>query len=278
MNKEEKLEKKKMSTVKKVILSVLLVLILAIVSFIIYEVATVNNTYYIGEKNLQIPVFVYHDIVEDESQIEYDYMQTTTDTFKSQIEGLIKEGYHYICYNDLVQYKEGNKKLYKKSCVLTFDDGYKDVYENAYPIIKDLNIPLTMFVITDYMGTDDYMTWEEAKDIQQSGLGLISSHSLQHNDFSKLSVEETVQNVNDSYKAIEENLGSQILKVFTYPCGIYNEEQLSALENQGYIINLTDNKINKSKSLNLYGLHRCYPLSDSLFKMNLKIIYRSIRY
>ena len=81
MNKEEKLEKKKMSTVKKVILSVLLVLILAIVSFIIYEVATVNNTYYIGEKNLQIPVFVYHDIVEDESQIEYDYMQTTVKQF-----------------------------------------------------------------------------------------------------------------------------------------------------------------------------------------------------
>ena len=144
----------------------------------------------------------------------------------------------FLIENDKVlvtRYKEGNKKLYKKSCVLTFDDGYKDVYENAYPIIKDLNIPLTMFVITDYMGTDDYMTWEEAKDIQQSGLGLISSHSLQHNDFSKLSVEETVQNVNDSYKAIEENLGSQILKVFTYPCGIYNEEQLSALENQGYI-------------------------------------------
>ena len=81
MNKEGKIRKaKKWARWKKVILSVLLVLILAIVSFIIYEVATVNNTYYIGEKNLQIPVFVYHDIVEDESQIEYDYMQTTAKT------------------------------------------------------------------------------------------------------------------------------------------------------------------------------------------------------
>ena len=55
-------------------------------------------------------------------------------------------------------------------------------------------------------------------------------------------------------------------------------EQLEPLKEAGYIINLTDNKINKSKNLNLYGLHRCYPLSDSTFKMELKIIYRSIRY
>ena len=68
------------------------------------------------------------------------------------------------------------------------------------------------------------------------------------------------------------------MKIFTYPYGLYSQEQLEPLKEEGYVINLTDNKINKSKDLNLYGLHRCYPLSDSLFKMELKIIYRSIRY
>ena len=56
------------------------------------------------------------------------------------------------------------------------------------------------------------------------------------------------------------------------------EDVIQYLKEAGYIINLTDNKINKSKNLNLYGLHRCYPLSDSTFKMELKIVYRSIRY
>ena len=79
-------------------------------------------------------------------------------------------------------------------------------------------------------------------------------------------------------KAIEENLGEQKTKIFTYPYGLYGEGQSEALEKEGYIINLTDNKINKSKDLNLYGLHRCYPLSDSVFKIKLKIMYRSIRY
>lgn len=88
MDKNEKnledvyLKNKKIGKVKKVILLILAIIVIALISFIAYEVATVNNTYYIGEKNLQIPVFVYHDIVEDESQIEFDYMQTTARKFE----------------------------------------------------------------------------------------------------------------------------------------------------------------------------------------------------
>ena len=104
-------EKKKMSLAKKIILGIILAVILAIVSFVIYEVATVNNTYYIGQKNLQIPIFVYHDIVEDKSQIEYDYMQTTAEQFEKQIAGLMKLGYKPITYQDLVDYKDGKKQF-----------------------------------------------------------------------------------------------------------------------------------------------------------------------
>lgn len=75
-------ENKRSGKTKKIVLSLILIIVLSIIGFIIYEVATVNKTYYIGEKNLQIPVFVYHDIVKDESQIEYDYMQTTEENFK----------------------------------------------------------------------------------------------------------------------------------------------------------------------------------------------------
>ena len=97
-------ENKRSGKTKKIVLSLILIIVLSIIGFIIYEVATVNKTYYIGEKNLQIPVFVYHDIVKDESQIEYDYMQTTEENFKKQILGLMKLGYKPISYQDLVDY------------------------------------------------------------------------------------------------------------------------------------------------------------------------------
>lgn len=268
---------KKRVILKTVISAILIVLLVSIIS-IGYDKATENNEYTIDQKNLKIPIFLYHQIVEDESEIQYDYMQTTKDTFEKQIIGLENSGYHFISYDDLIQYKEGKKPLYKKSALLTFDDGAEVTYKNAYPILKKYNIPFTIFVITDYVGSDTYMTWDEAKDVQNSGLGLIASHSQKHEDFSKLTVEQAVENVNNSYKTIEENLGEQKTKIFTYPYGLYGQGQSEALEKEGYIINLTNNKINNSKNLNLYGLDRCYPLSDSVFKIKLKIMYRSIRY
>lgn len=268
----------KYSILLKIIISILTIIILLGISIYTYDRLTVNNEYLISEKNLEIPIFLYHHIVKEESEIQYDYMQTTEKTFEEQIRGLENLGYHFISYQDLIDYNNGQKKLYKKSCVLTFDDGCKDIYTNAYPILQKYNIPFTMFVVTNAVGADGCASWKELKEMQDSGLALIASHSTNHTEFNKLSVEETLENIDSSYKALEENLGEQKTKIFTYPYGLYSQEQLEPLKEEGYVINLTDNKINKSKDLNLYGLHRCYPLSDSLFKMELKIIYRSIRY
>lgn len=268
----------KYSILLKIIISILTIIILLGISIYTYDRLTVNNEYLISEKNLEIPIFLYHHIVKEESEIQYDYMQTTEKTFEEQIRGLENLGYHFISYQDLIDYNNGQKKLYKKSCVLTFDDGCRDIYTNAYPILQKYNIPFTMFVVTNAVGADGCASWEELKEMQDSGLALIASHSTNHTEFNKLSVEETLENVDSSYKALEENLGEQKTKIFTYPYGLYSQEQLEPLKEEGYVINLTDNKINKSKDLNLYGLHRCYPLSDSLFKMELKIIYRSFRY
>lgn len=267
---------------KKIILKVVLI-IFAIICFIalsalIYDRATINNQYSINESNIDIPVFVYHNIVNDKSEIEFDYMQTTKDKFESQIRGLLDFGYHFITYEDLQKFKNNEIKLYKKSCLLTFDDGYEGVYENAYPIAKKYNIPFTIFVITDNMNTQNVITWEQAKEMQDSGLITIASHSINHPEFTSLTVEEAVNNVNKSYEIIENNLGKQKLKIFTYPYGLFTEEQIIALEKEGYIQNLTDNKINKSKNLDLARLHRDYPLNDSPLKVIIKIIFRSIKY
>ena len=279
MNKEEKLEKKKMSTVKKVILSVLLVLILAIVSFIIYEVATVNNTYYIGEKNLQIPVFVYHDIVEDESQIEYDYMQTTVKQFEKQMTGLMKLGYKPITYEDLVAYKNGEKAIPKWSFLVTFDDGYTGVYKYAFEIAKKYNIPMTSFEISDTVGTNGYYTWEQAKEMKESGLISIYLHGYTHTQYDKETPERLLSDTNKAQEDLENNLeDDNILKVFTYTYGLYTNAERDILLQAGYVQNLTDNRINLSDKLDLSGLHRSYPLNNSVLKILLKIQYRVIRY
>lgn len=267
-----------MSKIKKIVLSIISTIVIIIVGLIVYDRVTINNMYYISEKNLEIPIFVYHNIVKSKSDIEYDYMQTDVDTYENQIKGLQKVGYHFINYNDLQEYKDGKKKIYKKSCIITFDDGYEGVYENAYPISKKYNIPITMYLIIDNMEQTGVIKWEEAKEMSESGLVTIASHSMDHPQFTTLTTNEAVENVNNSYAAIEEHIGKQEMKIFTYPYGLYTEEQINELSKLGYIQNLTDNKINKSKDLHMDRLHRCYPLNDSTIKMIAKIAYRSIRY
>lgn len=249
-----------------------------IIGAILYDRITINNKYGIDEKKIDIPIFVYHNIVDDLSQVEYDYMETTKQTFEKQILGLQKIGYRFITFEELEKYKKNEIELYKKSCIITFDDGCEGVYKNAFEVARKHQIPFTMFVITDFVGQENRITWEEAKQMKDSGLVTIASHSTEHLDFSKLTVEQALEDVDNSYKKIEEQIGPQNVKIFTYPYGLYKDEQCEALRNKGYIQNLTDNKINKSNLLDLSKLHRCYPLNDSIYKMQLKIIYRSIRY
>ena len=243
-----------MKKLKKIIITIVSIIFIIITGCAIYEISTVNNQYYISEKNLEIPIFVYHDIVNDKSEVYYDYMQTTKEVFENQMRGLKKIGYRFITFEDLKEYKEGKKELYKKSCIVTFDDGYEGVYKNAYPIANKYDIPFTMFVITDNIGNTGTITWKQAKEMNNSGLVTIASHSQNHVEFNKISTDDAINNVNKSYDEIEK------------------------LRTLGYVQNLTDNKINKSKNLDLSRLHRCYPLSDSTPKIVFKMMYRSIRY
>ncbi len=273
-------ENKRSGKTKKIVLSLILIIVLAIIGFIIYEVATVNKTYYIGEKNLQIPVFVYHDIVKDESQIEYDYMQTTEENFKKQILGLMKLGYKPISYQDLVDYQEGKKAISKWSFLITFDDGYTGVYEYAYKLAKEYNIPMTSFAINDCVGaSSSYYTWKQAKEMHDSGLISIYSHGFTHAQYNNETKEKLVEQTEQAYAELREKLGDEnLLKVFTYPYGLYTNEEREALWEKGYVQNLTDNRINLSSTLDLSGLHRSYPLNDSLLKVLIKIQYRVVRY
>ena len=264
---------------RKIVAVILLIICLSVGGFAIYEKETVNNTYYIAEKNLQIPIFVYHDIVESKEEVEFDYMQTTYDTFKKQINGLMNIGYKPISYQDLKDYSEGKKEISKWSFLITFDDGYTGVYDYAYKFAKEKNIPITSFLINDQVGKSGFYTWEQAKEMNDSGLVGIYSHTYYHNKCDGMTGVELIENVNKSYDEIEANLGIENqFKVFTYPEGRYTKETLEALKGEGYMQNLTDNKVNTSKDLDIYALHREYPLEDSVFKILTKTYYRTIRY
>ena len=277
MAEEEKQKvSQKTRKVSKILLSILILLICLIVIFICYELATANKKYYIGEKDILIPIFLYHNIVEE--QHNPDYMETKKEVIEKQVSDFLNLGYDFISYEDLIAYQQGKIPLKKRSLLVAFDDGYTENETVALPIIEKYQIPVAIFVIDDTVGKEGYLSWDQIRHLEETGLVSIHTHGKTHYEFDKEGTAKAVADVEEAHAHIEKELGKSITKIFTYPYGLYRQETIDALTEAGFVQNLTDNKINKSKELNLSQLHRMYPLEDPTIKILAKIWYRSIRY
>ena len=124
------------------------------------------------------------------------------------------------------------------SCIaITFDDGHKDTYDIAAPILLDMNIPFTVFVITNFVksGMRGYMSEKMLRDLDANPLVTIGSHSMNHYDLSVISDQSLQEEIASSKKYLEDLLGKKI-DYFSYPYGKYNLSAKKAVQKAGYIM------------------------------------------
>ena len=119
-------------------------------------------------QNKGVPCIMYHSI-SDEKAIN-------SKNFEEQLE--LMKNYATFKFEEL---EEVHCTLPKNSILLTFDDGYKDNYTNAFPLLKKYNMKATIFLNTAYIGTDpEYLNWEEIKEMYESGLVDFQLHTHSH--------------------------------------------------------------------------------------------------
>ncbi len=118
-----------------------------------YKISDKTKTYYKKEKNLRIPILLYHEITDKRPERSLAYMRTTKENFEKQIKGLLEYGYTVISYNDLIAYNNGEKALPEKVVLIDFDDGYIGNYLYAFEVVKKYNIPINIYVVDDLVGT-----------------------------------------------------------------------------------------------------------------------------
>lgn len=100
--------------------------------------------------------------------------------FKQQMKYIKDNGYSTITLNQLYEFIMENKPLPKKSVVITFDDGYLNSYQYAYPILKEFNLKATVFAIPNTIDkSKNHMTSNQLKELQANGID-IQSHTLDH--------------------------------------------------------------------------------------------------
>ena len=236
------------------------------------KAADKSKKYFKNEKNIKIPILLYHNIPTEKSERKDYYMNTTAKQFEKQIVGLKDLGYTFITYDDLIKYYNNELALPEYVVLITFDDGYLNNYENAFPIIKKYNIPVTIFVIDDCVGAPGYFTWQQAKEMEQSGLVSIHTHGKTHIPYGNESADIVENYISYAHSNLEQQLGHPSKKVFAYPYGSCSDISIKALSDQGFVQNLLGEKYNTSDTLDLSRLNRIFAKQNYSLETILKLI------
>lgn len=186
------------------------------------------------QNNYIVPILMYHSVRPNSNA--QDKLCLPPDTFDRQMRFLKQYHYNVISLEELGDLIRSGKKIPFKTVVLTFDDGYKDNYLYAFPVLKKYQLPATIFVIVNEVGRqyDDRLSWEEIGLMQKSGLITFGSHTVNHPWLPELKDEGILANEIFASKRILENNQRIPVNCFSYPGGRFNEKIKSLVQKAGY--------------------------------------------
>ncbi len=203
-------------------------------------VAQAGNNLDPPDDGIRVAVLGYHDFSETERETA---MRIRTSKFRSQMEVLRELGIAVIPMADFIAWKNGEKNIPEKSAVITVDDGWKSVYTDAYPILKEFGYPFTIYLYKDYVdGGGKALTTPMIQEMMRNG-ATIGSHSTTHpfpqtvKTYRKRGGEEYDKFLDDemreSRRFLEQKF-KQPVTTYAYPGGYFTEEMLTKAEEVGY--------------------------------------------
>lgn len=185
---------------------------------------------------LKVPILMYHYISvppPDADEYRVD-LSVTPDMFRQQMAYLRDNGYTAIDFYDLTSAIVNQSELPEKAILLTFDDGYLDNYEAAYPILQEFGLEGAFFIVTEFidMGREGYMTWPMIEELARNG-HRIESHSRTHPDLVGKSHDKLIWEILGAQETIAAHTGTRP-RYFCYPGGFYDEATIQMLAELDY--------------------------------------------
>ena len=190
-----------------------------------------------------VPVLAYHKFSRNGT---HDAMTVREADFEAQMRFLRDNGYRVIPLDDLFDFLRFRRQIPARSVVITFDDGWRSVYDIAWPILKKYGYPATLFVYTDLIvGSRETLSWDQVRELSRNGFD-IQCHSKTHRYLGrkerKESFRDYFENVRkeivESAKIIRKHTGRDV-KYLAYPYGDTNALVAAMTRQEGYRVAFT---------------------------------------
>lgn len=211
--------------------------------------------------NFAVPILLYHRF----GPTVADSMTIRTAVFASHLEYLRTNGYSVIPLRQLTDYLAGKAPPPPaRSVVITADDGHESVFTDMFPLIKRDRIPVTLFIYPSAISNAKYaMTWEQLRQMRDSGLVDIQSHTYWHPNFKKerqrLAAEAYEKfadmQMSKSKAVLEQRLGGRV-DMLAWPFGIYDDDLIDHARRLGYVAGFTLERRHARPSDNVMALPR----------------------
>lgn len=198
----------------------------------------------------EIPVLIYHRVGYTKG-----HLTVTPERLAADLEALRESGYQTIGLPVFEKFlQDGQIELPKRPLLITFDDGYDDNWEYAFPLLKQYNMTAVFYIITALIGQPERLTAAQIKEMAAAGM-FFGSHTISHRALAELPESEIRDELQTSKNILETLLDTDI-RTIAYPKGSYNEDTLRIAKEIGYTAGFSTRYGKCSRQGNHYILKR----------------------
>jgi peptidoglycan/xylan/chitin deacetylase (PgdA/CDA1 family) len=186
---------------------------------------------------------VYHRVCADKEHFSSEYTVRLSD-FRRQMEQLLSRGYSAVTLGDLLSGMDARSPGNSKRVLITFDDGYQDNFEHAFPVLRDLGLPAVVFLVADFSRRTNW--WDvpigipeaqllhpdQIREMVEGGIEF-GSHTLTHCSLPALAPDDLLRELAESRERISGITGAPV-RAFSYPYSHVNERSKRAVQKAGY--------------------------------------------
>jgi peptidoglycan/xylan/chitin deacetylase (PgdA/CDA1 family) len=188
--------------------------------------------------SVRVPILMYHrvDRIASGASPQLASLTVTPASFARQMGWLARNGFHAITQRELYDALVRGAPLPTRPVMITFDDGYADVYRDALPVLERLGLHATAYVITDRISTrlHRFLTWGELRALEAGGVE-IGSHTHSHADLTSLDDAGVLDELMRSRRLLERHLGHPV-QWLAYPAGRVDPRVERIARRAGYVL------------------------------------------